>query len=341
MLDSLYAYSCRKLGFSIPLRRLNFAVTYRCNSKCLTCNIWKTCLKNPSLAKKELYLKDIKSIFSQFKDLKFIGITGGEPFLREDLIEIVESIKVPYVSIPTNALMPKRVIGFVEKMVEIDNLKQLDISVSIDAIGKLNDKIRGVPGSYDKSIEALKLLKKLQRKNDKIVIGISTTISKANVNEIIKVYKLAEKLDVAFFTRLAHSSSLYYENISSKIFVDETDMPYIERIFKFLLKKQPRNLFYRHYLNRFLENPSKQPVPCFSGFNSFFIDPYGNLYPCIMLNRRIGNLKGKVLKQLLDSKETKDIRKSISDGECSCWTECEALNSIYSNPVELLKKCIY
>lgn len=322
---------------SLPIRNLNFAVTYRCNSRCLSCDIWKNYIKDKSLLKEELSIEEIKAIFLQFKHLESVGITGGEPFLRDDLADIIREIKARSIIISTNGLMPERIIKSVGEIVKINHIKELGISISIDAIGDSNDMVRGVKGSYEKSLKTIRLLKKMQKKNKKIAIGISNTISKVNIKDVLKVYELAKRLDVIFSTRLAQSSGLFYNNISSKIFIDKEDMPSIRGIFQFLLKEQPRNVFYRYYLEKFIKNPNKQPVKCFSGFNSFFIDPYGNLYPCIMLNRKIGNLKEKSLRQLLNSSEAEKIKEDISKNKCSCWTDCEALNSVYSSPFELTR----
>lgn len=343
ILDSLHDYSYKKLGFSLPIRNVNFAITYKCNSRCLSCDIWKRYLKNNSLLKKELLTCDLKKIFSQFDNLRSVGITGGEPFLRNDLVDVVKAIKVHSITISTNGIMSGRILKFVQNMIKIDSIRELGISVSIDAIGELNDKIRGTLNSYEKSLNTIRLLKELQKKNKKLIIGISNTISKMNINDVLKVYKLAKKLNVAFSTRLAQSSSLFYNNVCSKIFIDEKDLHKVREIFQFLLKEQPSNIFYRYYLKKFLKNPNKQATQCFSGFNSFFLDPYGNIYPCIMLNKGIGNLKKKSLKELLNSNDAIKIKEYVKQGKCSCWTDCEAINSIYSNPIALIKAslCIF
>ncbi len=335
--DSCFSYLAKNLGLNIQVRNLNFAVTYRCNSRCLSCGIWKTDEKNA--VKDELSVKKIKKIFSQFKNLEMISLTGGEPFLRKDILDIVKSIKADNINISTNGLLQERIIESCEEIVKLP-FKSAGISVSIDAIGNKNDQLRGVKGAYKKSIETIKGLKEIGKKNKKLVIGISNTISKGNIEDVLEVYGLSKKLNVVFSTRLAQTSDLFYKNVSSKIFVDKEDIIKVKNVFEFLLKKQPRNLFYRYCLNKFLNNPNKQPVPCFSGFNSFFLDPYGNLYPCIMLNNRVGNLREKSLKSLLNSTKAKGIREYIRKGKCSCWTECEAINSIYSNPKELLKAFI-
>lgn len=339
--NSLNSYFCKKMGFPLPIRNLNFAVTYRCNSKCLSCDIWKRYLKDNSLAKKELNLNDIKKIFSQFNNLKIASLTGGEPFLRDDIVDIIKCIRSESINISTNGFFTDKIIKACKEILQIPYFREIGISISIDAIGNKHDKLRGLPNSYNNALKTLKELKRLSRKNEKLIVSISNTISKENLDEILKVYDLSKKLGVIFSTRLAHSSSLFYSNVSSKIFVDKKEVPRVKKIFEYLLKKQPRNLFYRYYLTKFLNNPNKQPVPCFSGSNSFFIDPYGNLYPCIMLNKKIGNLKEESLKQLLNSKEATGIRQFIRKGKCSCWTDCEALNSIYLNPIELVRALLY
>jgi len=334
--DSVYHYMNKKLGGFPLIRNVNFAVTYGCNSRCLTCGIWK---KGGSMRKKELSSEEARAIFSQFKGLRSVGITGGEPFLREDLVKVIGVIKAPSITISTNGLMPERIAKSVREMLKINHIKNLGVSVSIDAIGKSDDKLRGVSGSYEKSIRTIELFKKIGDK--RLIIGISNTISRSNIDGVLDVYRLAERYNVIFSTRLAQSSALFYNNLSSKVFVDERNIPRVEGIFRYLLKKQPRNIFYRYYLTRFLKSPNRQPIPCFSGFNSLFIDSYGNLYPCIMLNQKIGNLKRKGLRQLLRSGAARKIVRSISDGKCSCWTDCEALNSLYSSPVELAKASLY
>lgn len=335
--NSARPYLCNKLGLPLNAGSLNFAATYRCNSRCLSCDIWKKYSKDTSLVKKELSLDEIKKVFSQFKGLKTVSLTGGEPFLREDIVDVVRSIKSESINISTNGFFTDKVINSYKEILKIPHFKSVGASISMDAIGDGHDKLRGLKNSYNHAMATIKGLKALREKDKRLVIGISNTISKQNLDDVLKVYELSKKLGVIFSTRIAHSSSLFYDNASSKIFIDDKDMPKVRKIFQFLIDEQPKNIFYRYYLNKFLKDPNKQPVPCFSGFNSFFMDPYGGLYPCVMLNSKIGNLKEKSLKQLLNSSEAKNIRGSIKKGRCSCWTDCEALNSIYSNPIELMK----
>jgi radical SAM protein with 4Fe4S-binding SPASM domain len=331
--DSVYYYACKKLSIA-KIRQINFAVTYKCNSKCVSCDIWKTYISNKN-PPKELSTAEIKKIFSQFPQLRLASLTGGEPFLRKDLLQIASAIKSDYLNISTNGLMTDGIVQFAKRMLNERAKKNLGISVSIDAIGGLNDKIRGVPNSFGKSLDTIKALKGLQKKYSSLQIGISSTISKENIDNILDVYKLAKKLGVIFSTRVAQTSALFYNNTCAKIFLEKRDMPKVRKIFRFLIRENPRNLFYKIYLNKFLGNPNKQPVPCFSGTNSYFIDPYGNLYPCIMLNHKIGSLRKDSLRTLLMSGKAKKIREFIRNGRCSCWTDCEAVNSLYSNPFGL------
>ena len=110
------------------LFQLIFYPTFRCNARCLTCFNWKNI---ESAKKDELSIEEINRISKNMPSFPWLMFSGGEPFLRGDLVNIVRLIKSPSETISTNGLMPNRIAGFVEKMLEIRHLKQLGISVSI------------------------------------------------------------------------------------------------------------------------------------------------------------------------------------------------------------------
>ncbi|MGC9132745.1 MAG: radical SAM protein, partial [Candidatus Micrarchaeia archaeon] len=146
---------------SLPYK-LNFAITYKCNSRCLTCNIWKI---HPH---DELTLNEIKEFAKKNDWFKWIGLTGGEPFLREDISQIAEvfskySKGLYILTIPTNALCNGDFIE--EKIKEILELKipRVVITISLDGYEKLHDRIRGVKGNYQKAINLYKRLKRLKQ----------------------------------------------------------------------------------------------------------------------------------------------------------------------------------
>ncbi|MBI2138429.1 radical SAM protein [Candidatus Woesearchaeota archaeon] len=341
--DSVSHYAKKKLGMSMPIRNLNFAITYDCGFRCQFCNIWKTYLeeRDRPLLRQELALEQIQRIFAQLPDLVSVGLTGGETFLRKDIIEVVRSIRSKKINISTNGQFTGKIVESYKQILQMPQFEEVGASISIDGLEQVHNTMRGIKDSYQQAIKTVKLLLELQKQDSRLTIGISNTISKDNINEILKVYAIAKGLGVVFSTRLAQSSAIYYNNISNKIFVDESDIPKLKGIFDVLIKDNPKNLFFRYYRDRYLDHPEKQPIPCFSGFNSFYIDPYGILYPCIMLSQKLGSLKEHTFRELLDMDQAKKIQDGIAKGKCSCWTDCEAINTIYSQPMQLVKAAVH
>ncbi len=136
-----------RLGTKIILP-INYtvSVTYRCNSRCKTCNIYKDKVE-------EFTVEEYKKIFKKIgKSAYWITISGGEPFLRRDLYEIIAAIykysKPKIINIPTNGLLHKTIPAVVTKIAKNCPQSTIIINISIDALGDHDDKIRGVRYAY-------------------------------------------------------------------------------------------------------------------------------------------------------------------------------------------------
>ncbi|MEA3409628.1 MAG: radical SAM protein, partial [Candidatus Eisenbacteria bacterium] len=128
------------------------AVTYRCNARCTVCDIWK----NESRADEEIAPSDYAWLP---RSLRSVNVSGGEPFLRDDLVEIVSVIERvcprARVVISTNGLNPSRIEAMMGKMTHIA------VRVSVDGVGAKHDEIRGIDGAYDKALDTVRRLKGL------------------------------------------------------------------------------------------------------------------------------------------------------------------------------------
>jgi len=326
--------------------KLTFAITYRCQSRCLTCNIWQMQPKN------ELSLEEIRK-FANANSFKWIEITGGEPFLRSDIVEIVraffESSKDLYiVTIPTNSLTSHDlIVSRIEEMLRMD-LPRLSITVSLDGYRELHDEIRGIKGNYDKAIDMFRRLKELQKKYNNLVVVFGYTISKYNQGKLELTFQEVKK-DVPEVTRndfhinVGQLSDIYYGNTNldiaakreiirdeisafiSKRNIEIGAIPIIEGIF---LKK----------LVKFLDT-GKSPMRSRSLDASLFMDSYGNVYPSIMWGRKIGNIRESnySLESIWHNSEAEDVRRLIREGkEPSGWTACEAYQSIVGDIKDII-----
>ena len=153
---------------------LTYSVTAACQSRCKTCQIGQMFCNDPTRPEKDLKLDEIEKIFKTMKPVYFFNMSGGEPFMRKDLPEIVrlacKYLKPRVVHTPTNAILSDRIIEYSEKIINIvreyDPTVPFTVKPSIDGVGELHDEIRGVKGNFKKLLQTIEGLKKLEEKYD-------------------------------------------------------------------------------------------------------------------------------------------------------------------------------
>ncbi|MEM5831424.1 MAG: radical SAM protein [Candidatus Aenigmatarchaeota archaeon] len=345
MLPSLKLfYRILKTNFGIfnPFE-LNFAVTYLCNSRCKTCNIWKIKSKN------ELSLEEIKNFAKKIKFIHWLRLTGGEPFLRKDYVEIVktldEELDLYLLTTPTNGLIPNLIEEKIERILKFFKGNYI-ITVSLDGPKEIHEFIRGIEGSWEKAMNTFEKLKKFEKnyKNFKVFFGYTISPFNVNkfdetVNEVQKVFPYISYND--FHVNIFHLSTFYYHttyedvnNLNLKEF-NKTAITEIKKILSHKKVEDFISLINKKYLLygiKYLEN-KKTPVDCNIYNLSTFVDPYGNVYPCSIFNFKLGNLRENNynLLKILNSKRAKKAKELIKNKKCpSCWTPCEAHQMILS-----------
>ena len=174
LIPRMIGYKLSKFGLMKPPAPIAvvFSVTTACQSLCKSCNIGLVYQKNPSIAKDDLKIEEIEKMFSSMDPVFYFNISGGEPFLRMDLPQIVDLackyLKPKVIHTPTNALAPVIIEKKTREIMEIikkhGNKTIFTIKPSFDGIGEDHDYIRGVKGNFVKLMETLDRLKKL--KND-------------------------------------------------------------------------------------------------------------------------------------------------------------------------------
>ena len=168
---------CRKpMKNNIINKKLHGAiiVTYRCNARCNMCDVWQ----HPSKRGEEIGLDVIKKM----PDTYFINITGGEPFVREDLPEIIKVVrkKTQRIVISTNGYFTDRIISLCKKYPD------LGIRISIEGLPKTNDEIRNIKDGFDRGLRTLLELRSMGLKD----IGFLTYYSILNVCQLVVIYEI-------------------------------------------------------------------------------------------------------------------------------------------------------
>ena len=328
-------------GLMRPRMIANFAVTYKCTGRCRNCNIWKI----EALIAKELTLEEIRAFFdsnrSFLRDIESIQITGGEPFMRADLADIVSTIResIPRCSfwIPTNGIAPSEIEGATRKMMERLGGWGLGVSVSIDGLAPTNDSIRGVKGGFKKAVETLGGLSVLRGEYPGLNLSVGMTVTRENVEELAEVYKIAREHDAELSLRTLNLSGVYYRNLGMRRPSEDLIghlLPSLRGIGRDTVRRKGLwasipTLRYMQGLIEYVRHPVGPLLPCSAGSLSLFLDPYGDVYPCIFVDERLGNIREASLEEIWRSEVAAKARRRIKDGDCpGCWVECEAYRDI-------------
>ena len=335
------------------LFKLNFAVTYRCNSQCCICNTWKRYSENPQLAETELETNEIQRIFHSLGKLVWMSLTGGEPFLRKDLIDIVQFARdcchIEMLNITTNGLNSRLIAEQAQAIADV-KIPLTFINVSLDGPTDIHDHTRGTKGAYGKAIKTLELLHELSAEHGNLSVGFEYTATPFNAGNLKSLVEELKHTGLNWLTHnftmtVYHSGNLYRTidpptkqsgNNSLKLQTLED----INDALRLTNTKSPLPAIRRAYLKHAINYVSNGFVrlQCIALRNSLFLDPYGNIYPCVILEQKIGNLRSYQydIHKLLTSKNRQELRHIVETCK-KCWTPCEAYQAIITHLSYMIK----
>ncbi len=290
---------------------VSIITTYRCQMRCKMCNIWKY----PTEESKEIK----PDVLEKLPSLKFINVTGGEPFQRRDIEDIIKVLftKAPRVVISTSGWHYDRIIKLAEKYPKIG------IRVSIEGLSQRNDELRGRIGGFDSGLKVLLKLRSMGIKD----IGFGITVSNYNSNDMLWLYRLAREMKLEFATATFHNS-FYFHKEDNKITNKDIVIQDFERLINNLLQENNPKSWARAFFNLGLINyirGQKRMLPCEAGLANFFIEPYGDVYPCNGLEDGIwkesmGNINEyQTFEELWHSEQAQKVRDMVRICPKNCW----------------------
>lgn len=316
------------LGFpkSYPMN-LTVGLSYRCNSRCKTCNIWRH--KDFS---KEMSLEEYEKIFKNFGKNKIylLILTGGEPFMHKNITEIATAaekyLEPGTIIIPTNCILNDYIVTKVKEILHNCKKSHITINLSVDEIGRKHDTIRGIKGNYKKVMNVFKQLKELEQIYPNFDVSMHTVVSKFNYKNFQKVHDELIKFNPSnYITEIAENRvelgnmdctiTPTYDEYSKAIDILINDLASKRR----LGLKQSFRLEYYKMVKKILKE-RKQIIPCYAGIASAQIDPTGEVWMCCVRAESIGNLKDVDydLMKLWYNEKAKKQRISIRNKECYC-----------------------
>jgi MoaA/NifB/PqqE/SkfB family radical SAM enzyme len=329
------------LPFSIVV-----SVSYRCNSKCKTCDVWR----KPN---DDMTLEEWDKTFANIgRGPLYFTFTGGEPFLRKDTAEMALSAyrhcRPAVITIPTNGILTQRIIDSVDRLCAGAPTSKIGINLSLDEVGERHDDIRMVPGNWKKAMKTWNALKALQKEHDNLVLTTHTVISNYNIDRFFEIYAGLEFLKPdSYITEIAEER-VELDTVGWEI------TPMAEKygpIADFLSKKARerrvsglarvtqgfRAEYYQLAKKTLYEH--RQVIPCYAGWASCQIAPNGDLWSCCIRAEGVGNLRENNynLKRIWGSQSMAKLRDSIYRGECSCPMANASYTNILLHPPSMAK----
>ena len=333
-LNSVKALEIKKHNAKEPfITVVNLNANDICNSKCVMCNIWEQKQGFEVTPEQlEMILQD-----PLFKSVTHMGVTGGEPTLREDLPQLYESIikAIPNIvglSIITNCIKEKDVISRIEKVIEIcvNHNKAFSMMVSLDGYGKMHDLIRGREGNFESAINVIKHFTKKG-----IAVSTGSTISKHNVWEMddlldfMKTNNIYGRFRVAEFIK-----RLYNDNKSEAIRNFDEDERYnlILFFYKLIVDFEKNEVYIRTYKSIInILDGGERTTGCPYHSDGVVLNSRGEIAYCAPKSEIIGNTLNASAIDLYKNNQSEKTR--IKENECdSCIHDYHA--AISSKEIE-------
>jgi Fe-coproporphyrin III synthase len=293
-------------------------VTNICDARCVMCNIWKNQDTGNSFLSPEL-LKSVHPVST-------ISFAGGEPFLHEGIVEVVRVIheRNPHAKVvfSSNGFRPEAIADAVKSILAFHRNTQ--VTVSLDGVGRIHDRIRGIPGAWEKVNRTMDLLAEtgLKQRN------FAFTITAENCEALPDVYAHARNKGVGLSLAVAQSSKFLNVNIP-RIEHDKV-YPHLNPIIEQLLRgwnpHEWARAFFFYGILRYLDT-GRRPILCDALDRQFMIDQTGAVYSCHPILLMAGTLAQKPLADILGGEQARKL-KPVVRGCHACWEVCTARSSI-------------
>ncbi len=333
-------------------RFLTYIVTYTCNAKCIMCDSWK--IKSPD----DLSLEEIENVFDQLPQMDAVRLTGGEPFVRKDMVEIAkmaqDKLRPVFLHVTTNGFLTDRIVEFCEKR---DKSIPLSVLVSIDGVEEKHNYVRGKDSAWTSAMKTLTELAP-RKKELRLSLAINQTIVDAEgvehykkLREVIRpmgvyhnmvmaydssaTYSTERDVDVApteigEFTTFGEFTEDHVNELIAEVEKDIELLPMAERVSK--------RYYLRGIRNRLLKQGGKPNPKCVALNSHMRLYPNGDVPVCQFNSKTVGNFRKQSFEEIWYGEEIKAQRDWVHN--CAgCWAECEVLPSaIYTG--DLIKETL-
>ena len=265
----------------------------------------------PTGTREEITLEEIKKL----PEMAFTNITGGEPFIRQDIPDIVEALydKSDRIVISTNGYFTERIIALCRRFPKVG------IRISIEGLQETNDRIRRIPDGFTRGYGTLRTLVEMGHPD----VGFGMTVQDSNCDDLVPLYGLSDELNMEFATATLHNS-FYFHKYDNKIEDRRRVAEKFEALINELLKSRSPKKWFRAYFNHGLINyiyGRPRLLPCDMSKNAFFVDPFCDVVPCNGTQEKLvmGNLREQSWDELWHSEQAAAVRRQVCRCGRNCW----------------------
>lgn len=277
-------------------------ITNNCNFMCPHCRAYMAPSEDENAIEERILSEIIKN------DVISVNLSGGEPLLNKRVTELVNRLSERNidVGISSNGWL------FEQKSEELIKNGLCFLQVSVDGTREQHDKFRGVEGAFDRAINALRIARKYG-----IRTQMNVTITSQNLNTLMYNIELAKKLDIdrIFFRRVVPvgkgdvnryvlpEKEKYLKTITkiSKLQIPNLDIAIDDPILTVMKKESEIEL---------------NSIGCTAGIKSLGISSKGDVYPCIFLREKLGNITEMDLAQIWDNSKLLKKLRNRDIGKC-------------------------
>ena len=323
LLQGMYEYNWASRQRPLPLREWMFPVTYRCNARCLMCDIWQGDKGG------ELPTAGWATILQDplFATVQSINLTGGEPTLRQDLDELVYLLieRLPAlrrITLTTNALDRQRVTQTVAQLAGVSAAKGIGlfVGVSLDGIGKVHDEMRNIPNAFERVQETIGSLSGHR-------LGVNCTLTRRNLDDAPNVLRWCSERGLPVNFIVASFTDSYYANTEAESALSmgaDQRSQLASLLLQLADQRSVGNLAAYFYadLARMVEQEAPRTTPCVFQKSGAIIDARGEMQYCVY-SQVLGNVAKQSALELYTGASNLAHRQEMLARHCAtCTMSC-------------------
>ncbi len=328
---------------------LTFFVTRRCNARCPFCFYEEA--RDSQGGAPELSTDEVRRVARSMDPLLWVLFSGGEVFLREDLVELSgifhDTNDPAFLTYPTNGLMPEVIAERTEEILKRCRNSVVVVKLSLDGVGRDHDDLRQVPGGFDKLMQTQERLAALAARFPRLEVGVNTLFCSENQWRMEGIVDFVRGLEGV----RAHTLTMVRGDLRDARFKD-VDLGEYERVGRLLEQrwssgprrfhrfagaglKAAQDRLQRRLIHRTMSE-RRRLVPCYAGRLNLVLTESGELHPCEgRWDMSFGNVRDAAydVAGMLRSERANAIQAEIAGGRCWCSHECNFLTNILFNPM--------